>query len=86
MDKLPSSEGRDAGDRADQEHLQENGDVDAIFGVGPQPATFALQALDELGKKGDVRVSAYDMTRGPADGDRRRHIVSTIDQQQYLRG
>ena len=61
MDKLPSSDATQATEQI-KSYLQENADVDAIFGVGPQPATFALQALDELGKKGDVRVSAYDMT------------------------
>jgi simple sugar transport system substrate-binding protein len=86
VDKLPSSKDATQATEQIKGYLQENADVDAIFGVGPQPATFALQALDELGKKGDVRVSAYDMTEDlltEIDGD---NLVSTIDQQQYLQG
>jgi simple sugar transport system substrate-binding protein len=86
VDKLPSSKDATQATEQIKGYLQENADVDAIFGVGPQPATFALQALDELGKKGDVRVSAYDMTEDlltEIDGDT---LVSTIDQQQYLQG
>src|SRR5919106_306294 len=86
VDKLPSSKDATQATEQIKGFLQENADVDAIFGVGPQPATFALQALDELGKKGDVRVSAYDMTEDlltEIDGD---NLVSTIDQQQYLQG
>ena len=74
VDKLPSSKDATQATEQIKSYLQENGDVDAIFGVGPQPATFALQALDELGKKGDVRVSAYDMTEDlltEIDGDNR---------------
>src|SRR5918995_1801106 len=86
VDKLPSSKDATQATEQIKGYLQENADVDAIFGVGPQPATFALQALEELGKKGDVRVSAYDMTEDlltEIDGD---NLVSTIDQQQYLQG
>ncbi len=63
--------------------LQKNTDVDAIFGVGPQPSTFALQALDELGKKG-VTVQAYDMDPKLLDAMNAGTLLSTIDQQQYL--
>jgi simple sugar transport system substrate-binding protein len=86
VDKLPSSKDATQATEQIKSYLQTNADVDAIFGVGPQPATFALQALEELGKKGDVRVSAYDMTEDlltEIDGD---NLVSTIDQQQYLQG
>ncbi|MDQ3822769.1 MAG: sugar ABC transporter substrate-binding protein [Actinomycetota bacterium] len=86
VDKLPSS--KDAGQATGQikSFLQANDDVDAIFGVGPQPATFALTALDELGKKGDVKVSAYDMDVSLLDEMDAGNLVSTIDQQQYLQG
>jgi len=86
VDKLPSSKDATQATEQIKGFLQRNEDIDAIFGVGPQPATFALQALEELGKKGDVRVSAYDMTEDlltEIDGD---NLISTIDQQQYLQG
>jgi simple sugar transport system substrate-binding protein len=86
VDKLPSSKDATQATEQIKGYLQENDDVDAIFGVGPQPATFALQALDELGKKGDVRVSAYDMTEDLLTEINGDNLVSTIDQQQYLQG
>jgi simple sugar transport system substrate-binding protein len=86
VDKLPSSKDATQATEQIKGYLQENADVDAIFGVGPQPATFALQALDELGKKGKVRVSAYDMTEDLLTEINGDNLVSTIDQQQYLQG
>jgi len=84
VDKLPSSKDATQATEQIKGYLQKNTDVDAIFGVGPQPATFALQALDELGKKGDVMVSAYDMDPTLLDAMDEGTLVSTIDQQQYL--
>ena len=84
VDKLPSSKDATQATEQIKGYLQENEDVDAIFGVGPQPATFALQALDELGRKGQVRVSAYDMTEELLTEIEGGNLVSTIDQQQYL--
>ena len=86
VDKLPSSKDATQATEQIKSYLQKNGDVDAIFGVGPQPATFALQALDELGKKGEVKVSAYDMTEELLTEINGDTLVSTIDQQQYLQG
>src|SRR5918995_519587 len=84
VDKLPSSKDATQATEQIKSFLQRNTDVDAIFGVGPQPATFALQALEELGKKGEVRVSAYDMTEDLLTEINGDNLVSTIDQQQYL--
>jgi simple sugar transport system substrate-binding protein len=84
VDKLPSSKDATQATEQIKGFLQTNADVDAIFGVGPQPATFALQALDELGKKGQVMVSAYDMTEDLLTEIDAGNLISTIDQQQYL--
>jgi simple sugar transport system substrate-binding protein len=86
VDKLPSSKDASQATGQIKSFLQGNADVDAIFGVGPQPATFALTALDELGKKGQVKVSAYDMTEDLLTEIDAGNLVSTIDQQQYLQG
>jgi simple sugar transport system substrate-binding protein len=86
VDKLPSSKDATQATEQIKGFLQKNTDIDAIFGVGPQPATFALQALDELGKKGAVLVSAYDMTSDLLTEIDGGNLVSTIDQQQYLQG
>src|SRR6266511_950857 len=86
VDKLPSSKDATQATEQIKGYLQKNTDIDAIFGVGPQPATFALQALDELGKKGKVRVSAYDMTEDLLTEINGGNLISTIDQQQYLQG
>jgi simple sugar transport system substrate-binding protein len=84
VDKLPSSKDATQATEQIKNFLQNNEDVDAIFGVGPQPATFSLQALDELGRQGDVLVSAYDMDVALLDAMDEGTLVSTIDQQQYL--
>lgn len=84
VDKLPSSKDATQATEQIKGYLTDNDDVDAIFGVGPQPATFALTALDELGKKGQVRVSAYDMTEDLLTEIDGGNLISTIDQQQYL--
>ena len=86
VDKLPSSKDATQATEQIKGYLQKNADVDAIFGVGPQPATFALQALEELGRKGEVMVSAYDMTEDLLTEIDAGNLVSTIDQQQYLQG
>jgi simple sugar transport system substrate-binding protein len=86
VDKLPSSKDATQATEQIKSYLQENADVDAIFGVGPQPATFALQALDELGRKGEVMVSAYDMTEDLLTEINGDNLISTIDQQQFLQG
>ncbi|HEV8251621.1 MAG TPA: sugar ABC transporter substrate-binding protein [Gaiellaceae bacterium] len=82
--KLPSTKDATQATEQIKGFLQTNSDIDAIFGVGPQPATFALQALDELGKKGQILVSAYDMTEDLLKEIDAGNLVSTIDQQQYL--
>jgi simple sugar transport system substrate-binding protein len=84
VDKLPSSKDATQATEQIKGYLTENDDVDAIFGVGPQPATFALQALEEQGNKGQVMVSAYDMTSELLDEIEGGNLISTIDQQQYL--
>jgi simple sugar transport system substrate-binding protein len=84
VDKLPSSKDATQATEQIRSYLQKNADVNAIFGVGPQPATFSLQALDELGKKGQVMVSAYDMTEDLLTEIEGGNLISTIDQQQYL--
>jgi simple sugar transport system substrate-binding protein len=84
VDKLPSSKDATQATEQIKGYLQKNTDVSAVFGVGPQPATFALQALDELGRKGEVMVSAYDMTAELLDEIEAGNLISTIDQQQYL--
>jgi simple sugar transport system substrate-binding protein len=84
VDKLPSSKDATQATEQIKSFLQNNEDVDAIFGVGPQPATFSLQALDELGRTADVLVSAYDMDVALLDAMDEGTLVSTIDQQQYL--
>lgn len=84
VDKLPSSKDATQATEQIKGYLTENADVQAIFGVGPQPATFALQALEELGRKGEVMVSAYDMTEDLLTEIDAGNLISTIDQQQYL--
>jgi simple sugar transport system substrate-binding protein len=84
VDKLPSSKDATQATEQIRSYLQENDDVEAIFGVGPQPATFSLTALEELGRTGEVLVSAYDMDVALLDAMDEGTLVSTIDQQQYL--
>ena len=84
VDKLPSGKDPTKATETIRGFLTENEDIDAIFGVGPQPASFALQVLQETGKEGQIRVSAYDMTEELVQAIQGGTLVSTIDQQQYL--
>ncbi|MDQ4082118.1 MAG: sugar ABC transporter substrate-binding protein [Actinomycetota bacterium] len=86
VDKLPSGKDPTKATELIRGYLTENADVDAIFGVGPQPASFALQVLTETGKEGQIRVSAYDMTEELVQAIQGDTLISTIDQQQYLQG
>ena len=86
VDKLPSGKDPTRATETIRGYLTENTDVDAIFGVGPQPASFSLQVLEELGRAGEIRVSAYDMTEELVNAINGGQLVSTIDQQQYLQG
>jgi simple sugar transport system substrate-binding protein len=84
VDKLPSGKDPTKATETIRGYLTENDDVDAIFGVGPQPASFALQVLSDLGTAEQIRVSAYDMTDELVQAIQGGQLVSTIDQQQYL--
>lgn len=84
VDKLPSSKDPTAATEQIKGFLTDNEDIDAIFGVGPQPATFALQALEDLERKGEVKVSAYDLDESLITEIKAGNVVSTIDQQQFL--
>jgi simple sugar transport system substrate-binding protein len=60
--------------------------VDALFVVGPPPASVALQVLDELGKTGKITLVSFDLTSEQVEAIQDGRLLATIEQQQYLQG
>lgn len=67
-------------------YLQSHPDTDALFVVGPPPASVAIQVLDELGKTDAISLFAYDMTTELLEAIEKGALVGTVDQQPYLQG
>jgi len=66
--------------------LTSHPNVDALFAVGPPPASVALEVLNELGKTGKVTLISFDLTPEQVDAIRTGSLLGTIEQQQYLQG
>jgi simple sugar transport system substrate-binding protein len=60
--------------------------VDALFAVGPPPASVALEVFKELGKTGKVTLISFDLTPEQVDAIQSGTLLGTIEQQQYLQG
>jgi simple sugar transport system substrate-binding protein len=66
--------------------LSSHPNVDALFVVGPPPASVALQVLDELGKAKKITLVSFDLTSEQVDAIQDGRLLATIEQQQYLQG
>ncbi len=64
--------------------LQENPDIDAVLGTGPNVAVRALGAGDAAGR--DLIVGGFDISTEIIDFIESGDIAFTVDQQQYLQG
>jgi simple sugar transport system substrate-binding protein len=66
--------------------LTSHPNVDALFAVGPPPASVALEVLNELGKTEKVTLISFDLTSEQVDAIQSGSLLGTIEQQQYLQG
>ena len=66
--------------------LTSHPNVDALFAVGPPPASVALEVLNELGKSEKVSLISFDLTQEQVDAIQNGSLLGTIEQQQYLQG
>jgi len=67
-------------------YLQKNPDVDAIMALGPVAAEPALQALQDGGKIGKVKLATFDLTPTVLQAIDKKEIEFAVDQQEYLQG
>jgi len=64
--------------------LQADPDINAVFGISPNPCEGADAAIQELGA--DVHLACIDMTAKIIDLIKAGRVAFTIDQQPYLQG
>jgi simple sugar transport system substrate-binding protein len=61
-------------------------DTDALFTLGPQGATPAIQVLEEQGLTDKITHMTFDLSQEQVDQIKAGNILGTIGQQQYLQG
>jgi simple sugar transport system substrate-binding protein len=67
-------------------YLQQNQDIDGILALGPVAAEPALQAVDDLGKVGKIKVSTFDISPRVIQALMKKQMSFALDQQQWLQG
>ena len=67
-------------------YLQQNQDIDGILALGPVAAEPALQAVDDLGKVGKIKVSTFDISPRVIQALMKKQMGFALDQQQWLQG
>jgi simple sugar transport system substrate-binding protein len=61
-------------------------DTNALFTLGPQGATPAIQVLEEQGLTDKITHITFDLSQEQVDHIKAGNILATIGQQQYLQG
>jgi len=67
-------------------YLQENQDIDGILALGPVAAEPALQAVDDLGKVGKIKLCTFDISARVIQALMKKQMSFALDQQQWLQG
>jgi simple sugar transport system substrate-binding protein len=67
-------------------YLQENQEIDGILALGPVAAEPALQAVDDLGKVGKIKVCTFDISPRVIQALMKKQMGFALDQQQWLQG
>jgi simple sugar transport system substrate-binding protein len=60
--------------------------TDALFTLGPQGATPAIQVLEEEGLTDKITHMTFDLSQEQVDQIKQGNVLGTIGQQQYLQG
>lgn len=66
--------------------IQNDPDVDGILTLGPTASTPAIDALDQAGKLGDIKLATFDLSTDVLDAIDKGDMLFAIDQAQYLQG
>ncbi|MGH8985654.1 MAG: substrate-binding domain-containing protein [Acidimicrobiia bacterium] len=67
-------------------YFTDNPDTDALFTLGPQGATPAIQVLEEQGLTDKITHMTFDLSQEQVDQIKEGNILGTVGQQQYLQG
>ncbi|HET6468601.1 MAG TPA: sugar ABC transporter substrate-binding protein [Geminicoccaceae bacterium] len=63
-----------------------NSDIQGVLTLGPSAAEPTLQAMEELGVLGTVKLGTFDLSPGVLEALRDGKMEFAIDQQQFLQG
>jgi simple sugar transport system substrate-binding protein len=66
--------------------LQANPDVDGVLALGPTQGPAVVQAVEQTGKSGDVKVASFDVSSNIISQIRDGRMLFTVWQQPYLEG
>jgi simple sugar transport system substrate-binding protein len=66
--------------------IQNDPDVDGILTLGPTASTPAIDALDQAGKLGDIKLATFDLSTDVLNAIDQGDMLFAIDQAQYLQG
>jgi simple sugar transport system substrate-binding protein len=69
-----------------QAYLNANPDTNGILTLGPNSAEPTLQALEQLGRSGEIHFGTFDLSEQIAQGIKDGVIDFAIDQQPFLQG
>jgi simple sugar transport system substrate-binding protein len=69
-----------------QAYLNANPDTNGILTLGPNSAEPTLQALEQLGRSGEIHFGTFDLSEQIAQGIKDGVINFAIDQQPFLQG
>jgi simple sugar transport system substrate-binding protein len=66
--------------------IQNDPDVNGILTLGPTASTPAIDALDQAGKLGDIKLATFDLSTDVLNAIVKGDMLFAIDQAQYLQG
>ncbi len=66
--------------------IQSDTAIDGILTLGPTASTPAIDALDQAGKLGDIKLATFDLSTDVLNAIDKGDMLFAIDQAQYLQG
>jgi simple sugar transport system substrate-binding protein len=66
--------------------VQNDPDINGILTLGPTASTPAIQALDQIGKLGQIKLATFDLSTDVLNAIDKGDMLFAIDQAQYLQG
>jgi simple sugar transport system substrate-binding protein len=67
-------------------YLRQHPDVDGVLALGPVAAEPALQALNEMGEIGKIKLCTFDLSPAVIQALSKKQMSFAVDQQQWLQG